>query len=156
MYVSYSAKMKFSVYGTPPPRPRCVLIFSLKWSFQWISQRIRSDLQPPRKILFSFHRAHWYEIWIFSLEPHPLAIFPFEIFSLEIFPFEKFSLKIFPLETLPLEIFLLDIFLLEIFLHEILLKYFHLESGEHQTRLEQPLLWCWQPYNSRITSAAAA
>ena len=39
------------------------------------------------------------------------------------------------------------------YFHKILVKYFHFEPWEpHQTCLEQPLLWCRQPYNSRITT----
>ena len=104
MYFSISAIMKFRVKHRIPLTPRSVMIFSLEWSFQWITADTTEICSHLAKYSF--------------LSPAQSE--------------QKYKIEVFSQN------------IGEIFLFRAI--------GPHQTCLEQPLLWCRQPYNSRITT----
>ena len=68
--------MKFSVNMKFPLTPRCVLIFSVKWSFQWSSQRIRPGFRAtPFKVCFLSWQTHLEDLK--KLLRNIVKLFPF-------------------------------------------------------------------------------
>ena len=75
MYFSISVKMKFRVKHGIPLTPRSVMIFSLEWSFQWITADTTEICSHLAKYSFLSQSEQKYKIEVFSQNIG--EIFPF-------------------------------------------------------------------------------